>query len=122
MQARNRRGQTFHEPGIQLMPLGKPIEERLLVEPHHLDEPIDRRALPSDRERPASVTRDGSHSKVERGRRAAIEAYLRLAGSPPQLNRRKINIVESNGTFELVNPVARQPDDADVRVDALDST
>ena len=49
VQADDRVGQAFHEPGIQLMALGKAVEERVLIEAHHLDQPIDRRrpALPA---------------------------------------------------------------------------
>ena len=56
VQADDRVGQAFHESGVQLMALGETIEERVLVEAHHLDQPVDRRALAADRERcrPAS--------------------------------------------------------------------
>ena len=120
VQADDRVGQAFHEPGVQLTTLGQAIEERVLVEADHLDQPINRRARPADRERPTVFPSDGTHSQVQRGGGAAVEAHFGLAGGVSQLDRRKIHVVEPNGPFELVGPIARQPHDADVRVDAFD--
>ena len=120
VQAGDRVGKALHQPGIQPMALGETVEEGVLVEPHHLDDPVDRLALPSQRERASGFARDRPHAEIESGCRPAVHTHLGLAGDAPELDRRKIHVVEAHGPLELLGPIAGQPDDADVGVDAFD--
>ena len=122
MQTHDRLGQWIHERHIEPPSLGEAIEERGLIETHHLDQPLDRRALAANRKRTVRFARNGTHATVQRRRRPAVQPELRLARDAPQFERGKIDVVEADGSFELERPIARQPDDADVRVDALDGT
>ena len=55
----------------------------------------------------------------------AVRRFSRTSASHAsrrQLDGREIDVVEADGALELERAIARQPDDADVRVDALDGT
>ena len=55
-----------------------------------------------------------------RAKHEKVQANLGLTRDTPQRNRREIDVIEMNRAFKLLDPVAGQPHDADVRVDALD--
>ena len=78
VQAHDRVGQALHQPGIQSMALGETVEEGVLIEPHHLDDPIDRLALPSQRQGAAGLACDRPYAEVE-GR--AVRRFKRTSAS-----------------------------------------
>ena len=78
MQADDRIGEAFHEPGIQPMALGQSIEQRFLVEAHHLDEPVDRLA----RARPAPARHRFARDRTTpRYREGAVRRFSRTSAS-----------------------------------------
>ena len=111
------------ERDIEATALGETIEQGLLIESLHLDQPVDRVARAVERERPVGLTGHRAHRRrysigaVRRFRRS-----FRLARDVPQFDGREIDVVEADGAFQLVGAIAGQPDRADVRVDPLDWT
>ena len=76
--------------------------------------------MAAQRERTIGLACHRNHAEVQRRRGPAIQANLGLTRDTPQRNRREIDVIEMNRAFKLLDPVAGQPHDADVRVDALD--
>ena len=122
VQTHNRLRQRVHERDIEPPSLGETIEERVLIETHHLDQPLDRRTLAANRKRTVRFAGNGTHATVQRRRRPAVQPHLSLARDAPQVDRGEIHVVVTDGAFEFERPIARQPYDADVRVDALDGS
>ena len=65
----------------------EPVEQALLREAVHLDEPVHRCAGAPERIRAVMLASDGNHSAIERRRRAPVEANLRLAKRAAELGR-----------------------------------
>ena len=89
-------------------------------EPVHLHEPVDGRAVATERKaiRPISVDRD--EPAVEVRGSPPVQSQFRLTESAAPFARGEIEIVEPDGSFELVRTGTREKDDGGVRVDPID--
>jgi len=72
-------GQCRHRVQAQSPARGKSIEQRLLVEARHLDDPINRLSRTSQGKRPVARSCDRHHAAIQGRCRASIETHFGLA-------------------------------------------
>ena len=113
-------GQLGHQRGRELAAHGHVVEEGVLVEAGHDQEPIHRLAIAIEREGAVRVARDRDYTEVEVGGGAAIDAQLRLADPAPQLDRAEIEVGKAHRALELVCAIAGQEENRAVGIDTLD--
>ncbi|MFO0988452.1 MAG: hypothetical protein U1F37_13955 [Alphaproteobacteria bacterium] len=100
--------------------LGHAVEQRILLEAPHDDEPVERFARAADRERAVGAPHQRHDPAIELGRRAPVDAQLLLAGGAALLDRRVVDVGELHRALQLHRAIAGQEDVRDVGVDALD--
>ena len=120
VKARDHVGEILHGEAVEATGGGQPGEQRVLLEPLHFHEPVERGTLAAQREAAGSVADDGDNPPIQVGRGAPVDFDLGLAESPPSLGRGVIEIGEANGALELVSRLAGQEDDRSVRLQAFD--
>ena len=95
------------------------IEQILLAEAFHHDEPIDRFSLAADLEAVAG-TGHRLDGEIDLGRRPAVQLQLALASLVAQGDGREIEEVELHGFLQFVRPLAGEEDMGNMGVDPLD--
>ena len=121
MELRNGRSQRRHQFEIQTPGRGETVEECVLREAIHLDHPIDRWAGSAKRECSAGLAGDGHDAAVDVRCGAPVEAHLGVTHGATPFGGREIEIIEPDGSLQLVCTLAREEDDGAVCVDPLDS-
>ena len=91
---------------VEAAAFGQTVEQRVLIESPHLDQPVDGRAAAANRQRPSDsrVT-----ARTPRYRAGAVRRLSRTSASHAtrlQLDRREIDVVEVDRAFQLERPIA----------------
>ena len=120
MQPRDRGSQRPHQLHAELLPGRQPIEQLVLIEPGHLEDPIHRRADAPECQSPAGFARHRHDAAIETRRGPLIEPQFRLAHRPAAIGGREVQVIVANGAFQLPGLASRQEDDRRVRFDLLD--
>lgn len=120
VETRNCRRQRAHHIETQASPCGKPIEQALLIETVHFDEPVHGRARATERQRSIRLTRDRHHAAIEIRCGAAVDLNLGVAHRLAPFDGREVEIVVSNGSFQLPGTRPGKKHDGCVGLDALD--
>ena len=81
--------------------LGERIEQQGLVETPHHDDPIDRLAVRRKPMAPSAAAEDRPNFLIKRRRGAPVEDQFGLAGAPPQIRGRKVEIGIFTARFSL---------------------
>ena len=103
------------------MPRGSQlVEERLLREAIHLDQPVDSVSYAIQRQRPVRLPRHRQHASVQVRSGAAIEAHLGVTEGSAERGGGEVQIIEPHGTFELIGASRREEHNRAVRVDTFD--
>ena len=79
MEPRDGLRQPRHQRDRQHPGLRQPIQQTALIETRHFDQPIDRRARATNRQRSVGLAGDGSDAAVEGRRDPPVDADFRLA-------------------------------------------
>ena len=108
MKARNGASKPRHQAKIEPPARGKPITQRLLIEPPHLDDPINRRSRPIECERSVRLARHGTNANIYVRRRSAIEPDFLLAHGFAAIGSREIEIVVFHRALQLQRPTAQE--------------
>ncbi len=113
-------------PGVERPAFRHPVEQVVLSDARHHDHPVLRLSPRADgygsQEQAAFLAAQyGRHAEIERGRHAAVQPDLRLAGGGPFRTRAVVHVRETDGALELVDAVAGQKDHAAMGVDPLDT-
>ena len=98
----------WHQFEIQTPRRGETVEECLLREAIHFDHPIDGRAGSGKCERPAGLTGDRHDAAVDVRCGAPVEAHLGVTHRATPFDRREIEIIEPDGSLQLVCTLARR--------------
>ncbi len=98
---------------------GQAIEEAVLVEAPHHDDPVHGVADAADREAAVRLACDALGFQVDVRRRARVEADFSLARRAPQVDGGEVEKIVADGAFQFVRAVAREEDVGAVRVDAF---
>ena len=120
MEFSDRTGQRRHQIEIELTRRRKPVEQRLLWKLVHLNDPVRRRAAPTERERAVGLASNREDSAVEAWCRATVQPDFCFAHRATTLARREVEVVEPNGPFELVCAIPGEKNDGRVGIDTLD--
>ena len=95
------------------------VERALLIEARHLDGPFDRRTVAVDLKSVQSE-RDRYDAAVKRGRGAPVDRELLLARVLALIERRVVEVRQTDRPLDLQDAVAFQEHDGGMRVDALE--
>jgi hypothetical protein len=106
--------------GLERLAQGDPIQQRFLVEARHLEQPLDRLALASDRERATSALGDGHHLVIEHRRGAAVEAQLGVERLLAPGQGGEIEKAVAYRALPLEGAIAHQEDQRGMGGDLLD--
>jgi hypothetical protein len=98
------------------------VEQLMLLEAPHHDDPIKRRPVVTPPNRSVRLPADRPDLQIQLRRGAAVQRQLRLARRPPQLRRRKIEVGVFDRALQLVGIVTGEKHDRDVRLDSLNHT
>ncbi len=113
-------GDALGKRVVQRTARGDAVEQPLLIEALHHDDPVHRRPRPVDRQ-PFSLTRHPGGPEVELRRRAAVDPQFGGAGTFAQRQRREVHEGKLHGALQLVRAVAGEKHHRAVGVDALDA-
>jgi hypothetical protein len=119
MKRGNLLGQRHHLRRVQAAFRSHPVEQRGLVEPLHLDDPVDRRARTTQCQPTGGGPHDWDDARVQAGGSPAVDTQFRVAEAPAQVGRREVQIVVFDRPFQLEGPRSRQEHDRGMRLDAL---
>lgn len=108
--------QTVIEPACK----GKTIEEAVLIEAVHDDNPIDRGPVAIEGQLAMGVAGHRHGIQVKAWRRAAVYRDFHLTGTSAFVDGRKVEIGEADGAFEFIGALAREEDRGNVGVNTLD--
>ena len=120
MERRDCTGEQRHQREVELTCRRESIKQALLWEAGHLHNPVHRRSVAVKLMRPIALARDRQHATIQRRRRSPIQADFCFTHRPAKRARRKVEIVESHRSFQLVCTLSREEDDGAVRVDSFD--
>ena len=119
MELRDSGRQPLHEIAIQCASLGQPIEELLLIEASHFEQPVDRGTRSTQRERPVLFARDRDDAQIQARRRSPIDPQFRLAHGLSTIGGREIQVPVTDGALELQRTGASEKHHRRMRLDAL---
>ena len=98
----DRRRQEWHQLQAEAVCGGKTVEERVLREPVHLHQPVDGRAVATERKASVRFAVDRDEPAVEVRGSPPVQSQFRLTKRAAPFARGEIEIVEPDGSFELV--------------------
>ncbi len=111
MKLRDRRCQRAHQTEIQCAPARESIEESILIEAGHFDEPVDWWAGSAQRERSVRFTCDRHDAAIQVGSSATVDPHFGFAHRLPSLDGGEVQIVVQNRALELQGPRAGEKHD-----------
>jgi hypothetical protein len=91
-----------------------------LIEPCHVDQPIDGSARAAKEQRPVGLPSDGDNAAVQRRCRPAIDPHFRFAHGAAPLWRREVEVVIANGALQFQCAFAGKKHNGGVGVDTND--
>jgi len=100
--------------------LGERVEQVVLFEAPHDDDPVDRLAVAVERQGAVRRPRDGRDFEIDIGRGAAVERQLLFAGKFARFGIGEIDIGQFNRAFELVDAIPGEKNARDMGLDDLD--
>jgi hypothetical protein len=103
-------GELIHYVPIEATRLGERIEQQGLIETPHYDDPIDRLAVRRETYAAVSPVEEPPNLLIKRRRGAPVENQLRLAGAPPEIRGRKIEIGIRYRSLQLEDAVTCDKD------------
>ena len=116
------RAQRRHQLGRQRAALGHAVEQAVLVEAMHDDQPVDgvvgRLADLAQRQLAVAPRRTGADAEIDLRRQLAVDLDLGRAHRGAPLDRREIHVGELHRALQLVGALAGEEDHGAVRVDA----
>ena len=92
-------GQWRHRRERQLVPGGESLEEVVLPEASHFDQPFDRLSGTAEGQTSSRLPGNGDDPTVQLWRGAAVEEHFLLATLPTTVERREIDVVEPHRSF-----------------------
>lgn len=113
-------GQVLHQRHRQPAIARHPIEQQVLIEAPHRDDPVDGLAVAVETEPAVVSARDLVEGQIDVGRGPAIDGELGAAGALAQCQGREIEIGEPDRALELEGPLARKEHRRTMGIDALD--
>ena len=119
VRAANGLGQPVDERAGKAVPLGDPVERRILVEAPHMAGPLDDLAVSAEPEA-AGRHDDRQRAEIDAGRVLPVDRDLRLAGFAPLFEGREIHEREPDRPLDLVDVPPCQEDDRARGVDPAD--
>ncbi len=120
MQIGDNGGERDHHRAIELALFGQMVEQRVLIEALHVQQPFDGPAIAVERQTPVILAGDRHQPSVEVRCGSEVELVFGLQGRLPLGERREIKKAVANRTLELVGTVAREENNRRMGFDALD--
>src|SRR5687768_5734694 len=120
VESRNGPAEQPHHVDLKVAASRDPIEEGVLIEAVHLDNPVDRRARAAQSQRAVALAGDRRDTAVDGWRRSSIQGDLGFTQDLAPIDRRGIKVVVADGALELPRARTRDEDDRRMRVDTLD--
>ncbi len=114
-------GELIHHLAIEATRLGEGIEQQRLVETPHHDDPIDSLAVRREADSAVSPSEEAPNLLIKRRRGAPVEDQLRLAGAPPEIRGRKVEIGVRYRALQLADTLACDKNQRSMRFDDLDA-
>ena len=114
-------GELIHYVPVETTRLGEGIEQQVLIEPLHHDDPIDNLAVRQETDGAVSPAEEAANFLVKRRRGAPVEDQLRVAGAPPEIRSRKVEIGVRYRALQLEDALARDKNQRSMRFDDLDA-
>ena len=99
-------GEPIHYVAIEATRLGERIEQQVLLEPPHHDDPIDSLAVRRETDGPISPAEEAPNLLVKRRRGAPVQDQFGFAGAPSQIGGRKVEIGVCYRALQLDDAVA----------------
>ena len=99
-------GELIHYVPIEATGLGECIEQQGLVETSHHDDPIDRLVVRRETDGAVRPAEETPNLLIKRGCGAPVEDQLRLAGAPPEIRGRKVEIGVCYRALQLEDTLA----------------
>ena len=113
-------GKRGHQVEIQGIAAGQTVEQSVLIEAGHFDDPVHGLAGSPEREGSVRPADNGHDAAVERWRCAAVDADLGLAHRLAPRRGGKVQVVVLDGSLQFPGSPAGQEHDRCVRIDSLD--
>jgi hypothetical protein len=104
----------------ELAALRDPVQPRLLIETHHLQQPFDRFSRAGKRQRATILTGHRHEAPIEHRRGSPVELELGFERTLAALERGVIEEAVADGALHLVGALADQENDGGMGRDALD--
>ena len=114
-------GELIHYVPIEATRLGECIEQQRLVETPHHDDPIESLAVRRKADGSVRAPKDATNFLVKRRRGAPVEAKLGLAGAPPKIRGRKVEIGVRYRALQLEDALASDKNQRSMCLDDLDA-
>ncbi len=109
-----------HQADIQRASRREAVQQRLLIEATHANQPLDGLAMSTERKFAVGLPGDGHHIEVQLRGGAPVQAQLILAHGTPAFDGREVEVVVADGPFHLPRAIAGEEHDGGVRVDPID--
>ncbi len=109
-----------HQADVQRASRREPVQQRLLIEPAHADQPLDGLAMSAEGELAVGLPGDGHHIEVQLRGGAPVQAQLLLAHGAPAFHGREVEVVVADGPLHLPRTIAGEEDDGRVGFDRVD--
>jgi hypothetical protein len=96
------------------------VEQRVVGETAHFEQPVDSVAMPVDRQTTIGLARDRMQREIEIGCGAAVEPQFRFERRVAACGRREVEIVEAHRALELPRAIAGEENARGMGIDAPD--
>ena len=114
-------GQLIHHLPIEATRRGEGIEQQRLIETPHHDDPIESLAVGREADSAVSPSEEAPNLLIKRRRGAPVEDQLGLAGAPPEIRGRKVEIGVRYRALQLADMLACDKNQRSMRFDDLDT-
>jgi hypothetical protein len=114
-------GEMIHYVPIEATRLGEGIEQQGLIETSHHDDPIESLAVRRKADGAVSPPEEAPNLIINRRRGAPVKDQFRLAGAPPEIRGRKIEIGVRYRALKLEDALAGDKNQGSVGFDDLDT-
>jgi hypothetical protein len=113
--------QLIHHFPIEATGRGEGIKQQRLIEPPHHDDPIESLAVRREADRAVSPSVEAPNLLIKRRRGPPVEDHLGLAGAPPEIRGRKVEIGVRYRALQLADTLACNKNQRSMRFDDLDT-
>ena len=114
-------GELIHHLPIEATRLGEGIEQQRLIETPHHDDPIESLAVRREADSAVGPSEEAPNLLIKRRRGAPVEDQLGLAGAPPEIRGRKVEIGVRYRALQLEDTLACDKNQRSMRFDDLDA-